>query len=94
MDNNYVYHCENLRMIEKAITNIELALRNYISTSDSANTQIYTRVLSHLVNSWVEVRLLKLVYEPDAFSNDKKVEIITTSSFGRAVEKCTRQCVL
>jgi len=79
MDNNYVYHCENLRMIEKAITNVELALRDYISLSDNANTQIYTRVLSQLVNSWVEVRLLKLVYEPDAFSDDKKGKIITTS---------------
>lgn len=77
MDNNYEYHCENLRALEKAITNIELTLRNYLSIRDEVNSKTYTRILSHLVNSWVEVRLLKLVYEPDAFTDEKKLKILS-----------------
>lgn len=80
IDNLYLQHCENLRMIERAISCVQLALRNYISLEDGVNSQIYTRLLSHLVNTWVEVRLLKLTYEPFAFSDDKKLEILKGGS--------------
>ena len=37
----------------------------------------YTRLLSHLVNTWAEVRLLKLVNEKGAFSDSERVQILS-----------------
>ena len=59
----FKYHCKNLKQIEKAISLIERELRNYISTEQDEQTYIYTKILSHLITCWIEVRVLKLTYE-------------------------------
>lgn len=76
MDNFYKQHCENLKMLEQAIKTVQRTSREYISIEEQGKTYVYTKILSHLVNSWVEVRLMKLVYECGAFTDSEKTRII------------------
>jgi hypothetical protein len=64
-------------MLEQAIKTVQRTLREYISVEEREQTYVYTKILSHLVNSWAEVRLMKLIYEAGAFSGIEKTEIIT-----------------
>lgn len=83
MINFYRQHCENLRILEKAIRTIQRSLRECVSLDERENTLIHTKILSHLVNSWVEVRLMKLVYECGAFSDSEKTKIIKCKELER-----------
>lgn len=74
--NYYSQHCENLTMIEKGIKTIQRTLREYISNDDLSRSYIYTRILSLLVNSWIEVRLMKLVYTDGAFNDSELLKIM------------------
>ncbi len=88
----YHPHCKNLRLIESAIKCIEKNLRKSISKEEKIYVNIHTKILSHLINSWAEVRILKLVYENtifkyspkyskyDAFTDTEKKEIIKQTS--------------
>jgi len=73
----YEMHCENLRMIQKAIEIVQRDLRNYISTDKKREVDAYTRLLSHLVNMWSEIRLLKLVHERSVFSDLERDQILS-----------------
>ncbi|MCB0197911.1 MAG: hypothetical protein KDJ65_38555 [Anaerolineae bacterium] len=77
----YRKHQENITQLEKAIKSIELELRRYISVEDEQRTYIYTKILSHLISSWIEVRVLKLAHEPSTFSNDEVQEILSAHTF-------------
>lgn len=44
------------------------------------NEYIYTKILSYLITCWVEVRILKLAYEPPAFTPNETKEIISSST--------------
>jgi hypothetical protein len=76
MESHYSKHCDNLRALESAISSIQITLRDYISRCDERNSDIYTKILAHLVNSWVEVRILKLIYEEGAFSEVEIKKVI------------------
>jgi hypothetical protein len=67
-------------MIEKAITIVQRTLRDYIRRDEEMNITVYTKVLSHLINSWAEVRVLKLVYETGAFTDPEKGELIDSDT--------------
>ena len=54
-------------MIETAINSVERELRKYISQEDEQRTYIYTKILSHLINCWIEVRVLTLAYDHRPF---------------------------
>lgn len=69
-------HNSNLKLIEKAIKLVQRDLRNYISMQDCGGTYIYTKILSQLISSWSEVRVLKLVYERSAFDDNEIQEIL------------------
>ena len=64
----YAEHCQNLREVENGIERIELDLRKYISMNDSQNEYTYTKILSQLITCWAEVRILKVLHEPKAFT--------------------------
>lgn len=72
----YERHCENLRMIERAITSVQRTLRDYVRKDETKNIYIYTKILSHLINSWAEVRILKIVFEKHAYTNSEKNRIL------------------
>lgn len=65
----YINHCENLKILEKAISLIDFNIRNSIKTRNEVAEKIYTRILSTLIVSWLEMRLLKLINEVKDFKN-------------------------
>jgi len=80
VDSYYKQHCENLRMIEKAITIMQGTLRDYIRKDEEMNINVHTKVLSHLINSWAEVRILKLIFEMGAFTDAERDKLIDSDS--------------
>lgn len=76
-------HCENLKMLEQAIKTVQRTLREYISVEEHEKTYVYTKILSHLVNSWAEVRLMKLIYEVRAFADFEKTRIIKSKKLDK-----------
>jgi hypothetical protein len=73
-------HHANLRLLEKAIKSVQLELRRYISVGDENRCYIQTKVLSHLISSWAEVRVLRLAYERSAFAPDEISAILSAAT--------------
>lgn len=70
-------------MIERAIKIVQRTLRNCISQNEEVNVYVYTKILSHLVNSWIEVRLLKLINESGAYVKSQEKNILECNSLER-----------
>lgn len=66
--------------IEGAISLLELDLRRYISRQQESYVYKYTKLLSYLITCWTEVRVLKLAYEPIAFTQHEVNEIISSAT--------------
>ncbi len=79
----YHRHCENLRNIEHTIELVQSNLAYYIKSDennllrDNENVYSYTKLLSFIVVAWCEVRLLKLIYEPQKTFETKKRGFVT-----------------
>jgi len=79
----YHRHCENLRNIEHTIELVQSNLAYYIKSDennllrDNENVYSYTKLLSFIVVAWCEVRLLKLIYEPQKTFETKKRGLVT-----------------
>lgn len=65
---SYQAYVENLRIIDYSIQKISLDLRRSISEKDRSGEISYTKLLSYLIACWAEVRILKLISEPNGFS--------------------------
>jgi hypothetical protein len=76
LENFYHQHCENIRMLEIAISTVQSSLRDSIRKNEKNKVDVFTRLLAQLVSSWIEVRVLKLIYEPNAFTDDQITEIL------------------
>jgi hypothetical protein len=76
----YKQHCENISEIEGAISLLELDLRRYISTKKENHIYKYTKLLSYLITCWTEVRILKLAYEKNGFSQLEREIIISAGT--------------
>ena len=76
----YKYHCENIEEIEGAIRLVELDLRRYISIQQEKHSYKYTKLLSYLITCWTEVRILKLAYEKNGFSQYERDIIISAGT--------------
>ena len=63
-------------MVAKAITRVQLTLKEYLRNEKQLESDIYTKILSHLVNTWTEVRILELIYEKGAFSEAEINELL------------------
>lgn len=63
-------------MLESAISVVQLNIKESIRRNEQSQVDAFTRILAQLVNSWIEVRVLKLIYEPNAFTEDQVEEIL------------------
>jgi len=71
----YRYHVENLRAVDIALKKIALSLRGAIAVDNQKEIDVFTRVYALLLGAWAEVRLNKLLYEPNGFSDDDRRQI-------------------
>lgn len=67
-------------MLNKAIKSVQISLRDHISKNNKLDEYVFTKILSQLINSWAEVRVLKLVYEQGGFNVNERNRIITCSN--------------
>lgn len=65
-------------MLESAITSVELSLKQAIRKQDDGKVEVFTRLLNHLICAWIEVRILKLLNEPKAFT-ESEIETVLYS---------------
>ncbi|SFJ67641.1 hypothetical protein [Olleya namhaensis] len=82
----YREHCKNLSEVENGIKRIELELRKYISINDVKNEYTFTKILSQLIVCWSEVRILKLIYENNAFTEAEINSILLTNNRANSLE--------
>ncbi|TGM68300.1 hypothetical protein EHQ94_00125 [Leptospira meyeri] len=72
MNKVYKAHCENLRTLKDAISEIERTLRLAIAKRESNKEFYYTRILSQLISNCNEVQLYKLL-EENIFNSSKPI---------------------
>jgi hypothetical protein len=72
----YKYHTENLREIETGMGRIALMFRSAISKGEEKSVSALTRLYCLLLAAWAETRRCKLLYEPNAFDERQRREIL------------------
>ncbi|HII92125.1 MAG TPA: hypothetical protein HA262_08170 [Methanosarcina sp.] len=87
MNSYYYEHCENLKVLEKAISSVEVTLKYSIRKEETIKVDVYTKILAFLVNSWTEVRIIKLIYEINAFTEDEIKTVIGSGSLEKRWKK-------
>lgn len=68
-------------MLEQGFIAVERTLKGYISKRDEHRTIAFTRLLSLIIDSWIEVRLMKLLHEVKAYSEEEKLKILHARTF-------------
>lgn len=69
-NNIYRYHVENLRGLDKAISEIEFVTKQSIRNGNSRDSlESFKRIYAFLIAAWAETRLNKLLCETHTFSN-------------------------
>jgi hypothetical protein len=64
----FPYYCENLRQIDKTITLLEVDIKRAIRRNDLIKEKSYTTIYQLLISNWIEVRLYKILNEPNGFT--------------------------
>ncbi|MEK6418109.1 MAG: hypothetical protein V4801_00735 [Burkholderia gladioli] len=73
----FKYHTQNLRALKSAKSQIAPLAKAAIATKRSAELSSLLRLYALLIGAWAEVRLLKVVHEPDAFSDAERLLILS-----------------
>ncbi len=76
----YRYNVENIRSIEIALKNASLVTRKAISEENNPAIKSFTSLTSFLLGSWSEIRLQKLLYEKNGFTDIERNQINSQSS--------------
>lgn len=83
--NLFKLHCKNLTKISSAIDLVERDLKTSIALEQEENIYVYTKLLSHLITCWIEVRILKLIFE----STKNKTGIFTSDEVNKILKTPT-----
>ncbi|HCW54088.1 MAG TPA: hypothetical protein DG753_10190, partial [Clostridium sp.] len=75
----YKATCKNHRMIESSINVIKKNIKSNINLENEEEIIIYTRIFSFLVTCRIETRILKIIYEINAF-DESEIHIILKNS--------------
>jgi len=67
-------------MVESAITQVELSIKESIRIHDQIKVDAFTRVLAQLASTWIEVRVYKLIYEPNAFTDSEITNVLQSET--------------
>lgn len=76
----YHVHVQNLRSVDSACTHIFRELKRCIATRQSAAADALLKTFTLLIGAWSEVRLMKLLYEPNGFSDADRVTVLQTDT--------------
>ena len=79
----YRFHVKNLRAVSDGLEHVFRSARNAVARGAQNEVGTYVRLLSFLLGAWSEVRLLKLLYEPNGFSETDRRHILKENALGR-----------
>lgn len=75
----YGLHVDNERRISIALRKIPLTIREAISDKDETVISSFLPLYMLLLSAWAECKLRKLLYEPNAFTDGERSEIVQKS---------------
>lgn len=81
MINIYKFHRENVVLLEKSIKVIESNLKNSIKKNDKENEYLYEKLLSYLIISWCDAKILRLSYQRERKISTNKGDITIPKPF-------------
>jgi hypothetical protein len=79
----YRFHAENLRAVGAALDDVLVSARAAIARKRTASIATHLRLYAFLLGAWSESRLLKLLYEPNAFNADEREAILHEKALPR-----------
>jgi hypothetical protein len=79
----YRFHVENLRAIDRGLAAVLASARLAIAQRRDALATTYVCLYALLMGAWAECRLMKLLYEPSAFSAPDRERILDETSLDR-----------
>lgn len=82
----YEFHTRNLRAVNEGLTTVLNSARDAIAHDRSQIIPTYIRLYAFLTGAWTECRLLKLLYEPNAFSGADRSRILACNALERWTE--------
>ncbi|MGD1156377.1 MAG: hypothetical protein ABSA41_11155 [Terriglobia bacterium] len=85
-DKLYRFHVENLRAVQVGLDKVLAAGRRSIALRQASAVPTYLRLYAFMVGAWAECRLLKLLYEPAAFSDAERQTIRDETALVRWVK--------
>jgi hypothetical protein len=79
----YHFHVENLRAVRAGLDDVLAAARRAIALRRDGSIDTHLRLYAFMVGAWAESRLMKLLYEPDAFSDDERAGVLAATALAR-----------
>ena len=79
----YKYHVKNLRSVDDGLNHVFRLARGAVARDDQKVIDTHIRLLSFLFGVWSEVRLLKMLYEPNGFSQVERNRILKANAMER-----------
>lgn len=79
----YEFHVQNLRAITTALDEALASGRRAIARGDAVAVATHVRMFALLLGVWSECRLLKLLYEPGAFTDVDRRKTLAETALGR-----------
>ena len=76
----YKFHVANLQSVSDGLDHTFRSARNAIARGNQSAVGTHVRLLLFLLCVWSEVRLLKLLYEPNGFSPAKRKAILAATA--------------
>jgi hypothetical protein len=81
----YRFHVENLRSIQAGLEAVLDSARLAIARREPSLIDTHVRLYAFLMGAWAECRLLKLLYEPNAFDDSERRAILAETALDRWV---------
>ncbi len=79
----YQFHAENLRAVGAGLDDILVLARSAIARRRKASAATHLRLYAFLLGAWAECRLLKLLYEPNAFDDAARRSVLSKKALLR-----------
>jgi hypothetical protein len=79
----YRFHSENLRAVNAGLDDVLASARSAIARKHAKSVATHLRLYAFLLGAWAESRLLKLLYEPRAFTEDERRSVLEKKALAR-----------
>ena len=79
----YQFHVRNLRSVTAGLQHVFASGREAIARAHQEGVNTHVRLVSFLLGVWSEARLLKLLYEPNGFSEPERCKVLKETALTR-----------